>query len=61
MADPNYEPTDEELRELSREAFAGIGAQDDARLARLREEIKSLARDQPRVVTWRAALPKPLR
>lgn len=61
MADPDYEPSDEDLRELSREAFADIGAQHEARLARLRQEIESLANAQPRANGWRSGAAKTVR
>lgn len=39
LADPSYEPTDEELRELSRAAFSEVAAKHRAALARMWEEI----------------------
>jgi hypothetical protein len=42
LADPSYEPSDEELQELSHAAFADVGARHDAALARLRAEIQKL-------------------
>jgi hypothetical protein len=42
LADPSYEPSDEELQELSRAAFADVPARRKAALARLREEIRAL-------------------
>jgi hypothetical protein len=42
LADPSYEPSDEELQELSRAAFADVPARNDAALQRLRAEIKAL-------------------
>lgn len=44
LADPNYEPTDEDLRELSREAFADVALKNAEALARLGEEIEELRR-----------------
>ena len=47
LADPEYEPTDEELQELSRSAFADVAAKSDealrqvhARIAELRAELR---------------------
>ncbi len=40
FADPDREPTDDELQELSREAFAGVGAAHDRALAALEERIE---------------------
>ena len=37
LADPDYEPTDEELVELAHEAFAGVREANEAALARMRE------------------------
>jgi hypothetical protein len=52
FADPAFEPTDEELQQLSHEAFAGVAAQRrvaevlmHARIAELRAE--TLARFRP--------------
>lgn len=39
FADPDREPTDEELVALSREAFAGVSAAHDRALAAMRERI----------------------
>lgn len=39
LADPSYEPTDEELRELSRAAFSDVAAKHRAALAQMWEEI----------------------
>jgi len=39
LADPDFEPNDEQLIGLSKRAFAGVAAKHDAVLARLREEI----------------------
>ena len=39
FGDPTYEPTDEELAELMREAFADVPARNAAALARLHEDI----------------------
>ena len=45
LADPEFEPTDEQLVGLSVRAFAGVRAAHDAALARLRAQI-SEARDE---------------
>jgi hypothetical protein len=42
LADPSYEPSDEELQELSRAAFADVPARRKAALERLRAEIRTL-------------------
>jgi hypothetical protein len=39
MADPSVEPTDDDLRELSREAFADVAGANQAALRALREQI----------------------
>ena len=39
LADPDYEPTDEELRELSRTAFAEVAVRNREALARVHAEI----------------------
>jgi hypothetical protein len=39
LADPDYEPTDEDLQELSRKAFAHVPAQNRELLARLRDDV----------------------
>jgi len=40
LADPAYEPSDEDFAELTHKAFEGVRAQHDASLAKLRSEIK---------------------
>lgn len=42
FADPDFEPTDEQLRQLSREAFADVEARQQDALARLRRDIAAL-------------------
>jgi len=42
LADPSFEPTDDDLRQLSREAFADVPAQQREALARLRREVTAL-------------------
>lgn len=39
LSDPDYEPTDEELRELSRAAFSEVAAKHRAALSRMWKEI----------------------
>lgn len=39
LADADYEPTDEDLVELSREAFAGVREANERSLQKLRERI----------------------
>jgi hypothetical protein len=53
FGDPTFEPTDDELAELMREAFAEVPARRAAALARLRREIaelreQAMARLEPR-------------
>lgn len=43
LADPSYEPTDEELQELSRSAFQNVAKQHEEALSRLRAEIAKLS------------------
>jgi len=45
LADPNYEPTDEELRELSRAAFSDVAAKHRAALSRMRDEIAAAQKE----------------
>lgn len=42
FGDPTFEPSDEQLQDLSREAFADVGAKWQLARARLREEIARL-------------------
>lgn len=42
LADPSFEPTDEQLGELFKRAFADVGRQHRESLARLRAEIARL-------------------
>jgi hypothetical protein len=44
LADAECEPTDEELEELAREAFAHVKADNDAALAKLHREISAARR-----------------
>lgn len=39
FADPDYEPTDEELRALSRAAFSGVRDKHERALEKLHQEI----------------------
>lgn len=60
LADPNFEPTDEQLRELSREAFADVGARQRDALARLWRDVATLrAAALARLVALPAADPAP--
>jgi len=47
FGDPDFEPTDEQLVALSKEAFADVGQRRRAALARLRAEIAELRRTRP--------------
>jgi hypothetical protein len=40
LADPAYEPTDEDLEGLCQRAFADVGAKNERILAKLREAIE---------------------
>lgn len=42
FADATFEPTDEQLEQLSREAFADVAKQHDEALARLRRHVAEL-------------------
>jgi hypothetical protein len=42
LADPEYEPTDDELRELAHSAFADVAARNEQALRRVREEIATI-------------------
>ncbi|HWO22807.1 MAG TPA: hypothetical protein VNO30_28805 [Kofleriaceae bacterium] len=42
LADPEFEPTDEQLAELFKRAFADVGSKHRESLARLRAEIARL-------------------
>ena len=42
FADPSEEPSDEALQQLSREAFAEVGARHQEALARLRSRVSAL-------------------
>lgn len=44
LADPDFEPTDEQLAELMRRAFAGVPAQLDDNRRKLREQIAAARR-----------------
>jgi hypothetical protein len=41
LADPAFEPTDEQLRDLSRRAFAGVAAAHARSLEKLRAQISA--------------------
>jgi hypothetical protein len=64
LASPDFEPTDEELIELSRRAFAHVGAAQDASAAGLRERIEArrktvLAQVRAQLSSGTASLPRP--
>jgi hypothetical protein len=40
LADPDFEPTDKQLRQLSKSAFADVAEQNRIRLEKLRQDIK---------------------
>jgi hypothetical protein len=42
FGDPSFEPTDEELAELMREAFADVPVRSAAALSRIQQEIEGL-------------------
>ncbi len=42
LADPEYEPSDEELQQLARDAFADVPAQHRETQQRIRDEIAAL-------------------
>jgi len=46
LADPDFEPTDEQLRGLSQRAFAGVREAHQESLRRLREEIARLREER---------------
>ena len=45
LANPDFEPSDEELQELSRRAFAGVGKKYSAALRRLEADIERSRRE----------------
>jgi hypothetical protein len=45
FADPDYEPTDEDLAELVHEAFSGLSEAREASLAEMRHRIARLERE----------------
>jgi hypothetical protein len=47
LADPDFEPTDEQLQELMKSAFANVKADHEAGIERLRLEI-----EQARVIAF---------
>jgi hypothetical protein len=53
LADPDVEPTDEELEELMRLAFADVKRSHDESLARLRAEIARLRDEALRALEQR--------
>ena len=55
LADPAFEPTDEELIGLSRRAFAGVRERHEAALARIRAQIAEATEQSLRALDARAA------
>jgi hypothetical protein len=55
LADPEFEPTDAELTELSIRAFAGIRAEHERALQELRLRIAAARRDVLRDLAERSA------
>lgn len=53
LADPAFEPTDEQLHELSRRAFAGVAAAHAKSLERLRAQIAEARREALRAFEQR--------
>lgn len=53
LADPSFEPTDEQLQELSRRAFAGVAAAHANSLAKLRAEIAAARQEALRALEQR--------
>jgi hypothetical protein len=53
LADPSFEPTDEQLQELSRRAFAGVATANAKALARLRVEIATARQEALRALEQR--------
>ena len=45
LANPDFEPSDEELQELSRKAFAGVGTKYSAALKRFEDDIERSRRE----------------
>jgi hypothetical protein len=55
LADPEFEPTDEQLIGLSKRAFEGVAARHEAVLARLRAEIRAMSAQVIKDLRMRAA------
>lgn len=55
LADPDFEPTDEQLQELARRAFAGVAEAHARALKALHERIAVMAEEALR--KWRAEHP----
>lgn len=53
LADPSFEPTDEQLQELSRRAFAGVAAANARALAKLRAQIGNARQEALRALEQR--------
>ena len=54
LADPSFEPTDEQLQELSKRAFAGVAAAHARSLARLRAQIAAARQEALRALEQRS-------
>jgi len=53
LADPEFEPTDEELIELAHRAFAGVAKANEATQAKLRADIAALREESlRRLARW---------
>jgi len=55
LADPSYEPSDEDFAELTQKAFAGVRDQNEAALAKLRAAVEKARAEALRV--WAEAHP----
>jgi hypothetical protein len=55
LADPDFEPTDEQLIGLSKRAFAGVAAKYEAALAKLHAEIEVMSAQAMRDLAARQA------
>jgi hypothetical protein len=55
LADPSFEPTDEQLVGLAKRAFAGVAAAHDRAMARLRSQIADAGTEALRGLDRRAA------
>jgi len=55
LADPAYEPTDEDFAELTQKAFAGVRGQNEAATAQLRAAVENARAEALRA--WAEAHP----